>query len=185
MILMKHVIQPRITVEYVRKNYPQYYSIVEEILTNEEFLKRKNYPHHGEISVFDHSLRVSLRSYLVAEKLKLDYHRAAIGGLLHDFYDKPWQQKPVEEDSKKEKLLEKHGFVHAKQALKNAKFYFPDMVDKKTANIIIRHMFPLNLTPPRYVESWIVTLADKYVSCEIFKHPLHLYRYLGIGRDGK
>lgn len=31
-------------------------------------------------------------------------------------------------------------------------------------DIIIKHMFPLTIIPPRYLESWIVTFADKYVS---------------------
>ena len=40
----------------------------------------------------------------IAKKLKVDYKSAAIGGLLHDFYTKPWQ-----EDTEKKKFFEKHG----------------------------------------------------------------------------
>ena len=31
-------------------------------------------------------------------------------------------------------------------------------------DIIIKHMWPLTITPPRYYESYIVTFVDKYVS---------------------
>lgn len=31
-------------------------------------------------------------------------------------------------------------------------------------DIIIKHMFPLTPIPPRYLESWVVTYSDKYVS---------------------
>ena len=47
-------------------------------------------------------------------------------------------------------------------------------------DIIIKHMFPLNIKPPKYIEGWIVTLVDKLVSLEIFKTPNQLYKYVGL-----
>ena len=47
---------------------------------------------------------------------KYDAKSVAIGGLLHDFYYKPWQN-----NNEKKKFLKKHGFVHAKEALDNSK----------------------------------------------------------------
>lgn len=76
--------------------------------------------------------------------------------------------------------MKKHGFVHAGEALENSKIYFPSLVNKKVANIIKRHMFPLNIVPPRYTESWIVTMVDKYISLEVFKEPKKLLMYIGI-----
>ena len=137
----------------------EYYSIINEILKNEEFQKRKNFMHHGNLSVYDHSLAVSKLSYTLAKRLKKDYRSAAIGGLLHDFYVNPWK-----EIKEKQKLLKKHGFTHALDAKNNAKLYFPNLLNKKVENIIERHMFPLNVIPPKYIESWIVTFVDKYVS---------------------
>ena len=137
----------------------EYYSIINEILKNEEFQKRKNFMHHGNLSVYDHSLAVSKLSYTLAKRLKKDYKSAAIGGLLHDFYVNPWK-----EIKEKQKLLKKHGFNHALDAKNNAKLYFPNLLNKKVENIIERHMFPLNVIPPKYIESWIVTFVDKYVS---------------------
>jgi uncharacterized protein len=153
----------------------EYYDIVYDILKNEEFQKRKNYKHHYEISVYDHSLAVSKLSYVIAKRMNLDYKSAAIGGLLHDFYSKPWQDNYT-----KHKFLESHGFVHAEDALLNAHKYFPDLMNEKIDNIIIRHMFPLNKIPPKYKESWIITIADKYVSLETFKNPSFILRLIGI-----
>lgn len=153
----------------------EYYKIINEILQNDEFQKRKTYKHHGDITVYDHSLAVSKVSYILAKKLKKDYKSAAIGGLLHDFYDNPWQ-----ENTKKKPFFQKHGFVHAKEAMINANKYFPDLMNPKIDNIILRHMFPLNKVPPKYIESWIITLADKYVSLEVFLHPTKLPQLVGL-----
>ena len=142
----------------------EYMNIVHNILENNEFLKRKEYKHHGEKSVYNHSLEVSYLSYKISKKLKLDYKDTAIGGLLHDFYYKDWHLVPKEKN-----IFKKHGFTHAKQALENTKKFFPQYLNKKTQNIILRHMFPLNIIPPKYLESWIVSISDKIVSIELLK----------------
>ncbi len=145
----------------------EYYKIVKEILESNEFQKRKKYLHHGKITVYEHSLKVSIVSYEIAKLLRWKSKRSvAIGALLHDFYDKPWQ-----ESQEKLPLLKQHGFVHAKEALRNAEYYFSPYMDKRTKNIIERHMFPLNITPPRYKEAWLVTFIDKMVSLEVLFQP--------------
>lgn len=155
----------------------EYLEINKEILINEEFLKRTKYHHHENRSVYVHCLLVSLYSYKIAKKLNLDYKSAAIGGLLHDFYYEDWQLNKT-----KTTLFKAHGFVHAKEAVNNSKIYFPELMNEKIENTIKRHMFPLNIVPPFYVESWIVCIVDKYCSCEIFKYPGQLYKYIGLRR---
>ena len=152
----------------------EYYKIIYNILINEEFQKRKHYPHHGKISVYEHSLAVSKLSYDIAKKLKLDYKSAAIGGLLHDFYPNPWPS------NKQKKFFKKHGFVHAREAMENSYQYFPELMNDKISNIILRHMFPLNIIPPKYLEGWIITLVDKYVSLETLKNPSFFKDLFGI-----
>lgn len=161
--------------EIEKSTLNEYYDIVDEILNSKEFQKRKEYMHHGKQSVYDHCLKVSIISYKISKILELDYKSAAIGGLLHDFYDKPWQNNKT-----KTTFFKQHGFVHAKQAVNNTKKHFPQYYNKKVGNIILRHMFPLNIVPPRYLESWIISSVDKYVSMEIFNEPSKLLMYIGI-----
>ena len=154
----------------------EYYNIVKKVLEHEEFLKRKEYKHHGEISVYDHSLKVSKLAFKISKKFKsFDSSSVAIGGLLHDFYDKPWQSS-----KEKKPFLKKHGFVHAHEALLNSEYYFPEYMNIRTKNIIERHMFPLNKIPPKYKEAWLITFVDKYVSMEVFFEPKFLLRMLGF-----
>lgn len=140
-----------------------YLKIINPIITNYEFQKRKKYRHHKDKTVYDHSLQVSYLGYKIAKYLpKVDEKSVAIAGMLHDFYDKPWM-----ENKEKKKFFQKHGFVHAKEARDNAYKYFPELMNKKIENMIIRHMFPLNIIPPKYIESWIITISDKIVSMEV------------------
>lgn len=157
------------------KEMNEYYDIIKEILEHPEFQKRREYDHHGKITVYDHCLSVSKLSYKMAKKLKKDYKAAAIGGLLHDFYYEPWQDKKI-----KKPFFKKHGFVHAQEARDNSYKYFEKYMDKKIENIILRHMFPLNIKPPKYFESWIVTIADKCVSLEDILNPLFFLYFFGI-----
>lgn len=154
----------------------KYETIVYEILIHEEFQKRKTFEHHGKISVYKHSLKVSKLAYKITLKLKfIDSESIAIGGLLHDFYYKPWKETKT-----KTSFLKKHGFIHAKEALDNSNIHFPHLINKKVENIILRHMFPLNMVPPKYIESWIISFCDKIVSVEVFLNPKEILLLLGI-----
>lgn len=150
--------------------YIEYFDLVKPILTHPEFQKRKEYMHHIGETVYDHTLRVSFDSYTIAKKFGWDYKAAAIGGLLHDFYDKPWQT-----NKEKKPFFQKHGFVHAEQARINAKKFFPNMMNKKTEDIIKKHMFPLNKRPPKYKESWLICFIDKADSMDFLMHPRALF----------
>ena len=79
-----------------------YYLIAKDILNSEEFIKRKKYRHHGDISVYEHSLKVSKLSYDIARKINLSFKKQifneydmAIGALLHDFYYKPYTEEAL------------------------------------------------------------------------------------------
>ena len=135
----------------------QYMSIVKNILNNDEFLKIKKIEHHG-ISRYDHSLKVSYYSYKIAKALHLDYEQTAIGGLLHDFFLSP------EDRTQKDRLVSV--FTHPKQAVEMAKSQF-DLTTKEI-DMIRSHMFPINLSVPKYAESWIVSMVDKCVATNEF-----------------
>ena len=145
----------------------EYINIIRDVLKNEEFKKRKNYRHHGNITVYEHSLKVSYVAYKIAKRIDgLNSLEVAIGGLLHDFYYEPWQ-----ENHEKKKRDETHCFVHAFEALKNAKDNFPELLDEVIEDIIEKHMFPLNRALPKYKEAWLITIVDKLVSLEVLKEP--------------
>lgn len=151
----------------------EYYKIVKPILESEEFLKRKEFPHHYNESVYDHTLRVSYDCYKIGKKKNLDYKALAIAGLLHDFYEKPWQS-----DFEHKPLLQRHGFTHAENARANALKYFPELMNEKIESMIQTHMFPLNKKLPKYKESWILTLVDKADSIDFLFHPLLLTKFV-------
>lgn len=156
-------------------NDTEFLSYVKDILENDEFKKRKDYHHHHNMSVYEHSLYVSYKSYKIAKKRNLDAKSAAIGGLLHDFYYNDWQLS-----KEKKPFFKKHGFIHAREAYQNANENFPQLMNKKIENIILRHMFPLNIRPPKYKEAWIITYVDKISSLNVLIHPSEYLMYLGI-----
>ena len=155
----------------------EFYMIASPILRNSEFQRRRKFLHHQD-SVYEHSLRVAWVSYRMAKKIQkyrsINIQNVVISALLHDFYTTPWREykTPI--------LWKKHGFVHGKIASENAYQIFPNLMNEIIKNSIERHMFPLTIIPPKYLEGWIVSMADKYVSLEVFKKPKELPRYIGI-----
>lgn len=139
----------------------EYNNIVRDILENEEFMKLKNYYHHNS-SIFEHAEIVSWISYSICKYLNLDYTSAARGALLHDFFLYDWRNHD-EPELAKEKF---HGLEHPKIALENSRKHFN--LNKIEEDIIIKHMWPLTLLPPRYRESFIVTFVDKYTASREF-----------------
>lgn len=150
--------------------FDEWYGIVEDILLNEEFQKRKLFLHHYNRTVFEHSIRVSYHAFMIAKYFKASTRICAIAGLLHDFYPKAWlYSKELEELDKsylselntKKPLFKMHGFTHGKEASKNYIKYFPYLEDKKITDAIANHMFPLTIRPPKFKEGLIVSYADK------------------------
>ncbi len=158
----------------------EYYEIVKPILKNIEFQKRRSYQHHGSETLYVHSIKVSILSYKLAKKINLDYRSIAIGALLHDFYNEPWIVNGDVKRNRKNNFFESHGFVHAREALINSRREFPELLNSKVEDIILRHMFPLNIIPPKYLESWIVSTVDKIVSLNALKRPKEFHIYLKI-----
>lgn len=102
-----------------------------------------------------------MAAYVMAKKLNLDYKSAAIAGVLHDFYTTPWQ-----ECTEVKPLLQRHGFTHARCALENSRKYFGKYLNPQIENAILRHMFPLNIVPPKCSIGYVVTVVDKVKSMD-------------------
>ncbi len=134
----------------------KYNKIVSNILSDDDFNQIKKIEHHGTTR-FDHSLKVSYYSYVIAKKLHLNYIATARAGLLHDYFFSK------EDRNFNERLVST--FVHPKEAVNNAKrFGLSDLEE----NIIESHMFPIYISIPKYLESWIVTTVDKVVGLKEF-----------------
>ncbi len=69
-----------------------------------------------------------------------------------------------------------HAFTHGKIACDKASKEF-DLNDIEK-NMILRHMFPVTLVPPKYKESWLLTLVDKYCTMEEFFNHLFEKKYV-------
>jgi uncharacterized protein len=139
----------------------EFYEIIKDIYEHEEFLKLKNHYHHNS-SIYEHVMTVSYFSYRTCKFLKLDYQSAARGALLHDFFLYDWRSHDVP-DLPEEKY---HGIEHPKIALANARKNF--ILNDIEKDIIIKHMWPLTLVPPKFKESLIVSFADKYLASKEF-----------------
>ena len=129
-----------------------FYKIIKDIINNETFKNLKIYKHHYIYTRFEHSLSVSYYSYLVCKFLKLDYTSAARAGLLHDLFFYDCEDKFTRPKN--------HIKMHPKIALNNAKQLF--FLNDKEQDIILKHMWPLTFSLPKYLESFIITFVDKY-----------------------
>lgn len=146
----------------------------EEILTSPQMQSEKLFMQHGAVSCYDHSVAVAYTSLKLAAswRIKVDRRSLVRGALLHDYFLYDWH------DADPSHRL--HGFRHAKKALQNARVDFA--LNAKEEDIIVKHMFPLNLSLPRYRESVLVILADKW--CAVAE-TLTAFSALRPARAGK
>ena len=118
-------------------------------------------------TTLDHAIAVAYYSLMLDQKWKLNCDKGSLvrGALLHDYFLYDWHQPHKEYGL--------HGFTHPSTALRNAVQDFD--LNAVERNIIARHMFPLVPIPPRYRESVIVCLADKFCSLnETFSRQRYL-----------
>ncbi len=143
--------------EYDRMEFT---NIMNELMDNEAVRELKDYTHHGNTNCFRHSMHVSYFNYKICKKLGLDAKAGAKAGMLHDLFLYDWHDREI-------KLGESlHGFDHPYIALKNARKNFK--LTRKEEDIIEKHMFPLTPRFPKYKETMVIILTDKFCSvCEV------------------
>ena len=139
----------------------KYYA--KDILESKNMQKEKVLIQHGNTSVYEHSLNVTIECLKIVEHLNItvDIKSLIRGALLHDYFLYDWHEK--------DKTHKWHGFRHAKTALKNATRDFNLTEIEK--NMIKTHMFPLNITPPKYREGIILCIADKIIATKETLEP--------------
>lgn len=136
-----------------------------DIINSDYYQELKKYIAHSNVTVYEHSINVALKSYSIALKshFRIDYKSLIVGALFHDFYLYDWHSR----NNRPYKGL--HGINHPIVSLMNT-----DQIrelNEIERNIIVSHMFPLTILHyPIYKEAFIVCLADKLVaSREVMK----------------
>lgn len=132
----------------------EYLECVHDILKNETVQSMNGFIQHGCTTTLTHCLHVSYFSYKICRKCGLDYCSAARAGLLHDLYLYDWHTHARETGE------HFHGLTHPSAALKNASRIFE--LNATERDIIIKHMWPLTIIPPKTWEGYVVMLADKH-----------------------
>lgn len=139
-------------------NLSEFYSIISDIISNDTVKQMKNFRQHCNTSCFKHCMQVAYYTFIICKKLKLDYISATRGAMLHDLFLYDWRDKNITST-----LPGLHAYVHPIIAFKNANKLFK--LNDIEQDIIIKHMWPVTLKFPKYKESYIVTLMDKYSAC--------------------
>ena len=148
-----------------------YYELVSDLLDSEVVMQMKKYMHHGHTTCFQHCLNVSYYNYLICKLLSLDERAGARAGLLHDLFLYDWH------DYVREKGQKMHGWTHAATALRNVNKYFE--ITPVEADIIEKHMFPMNIALPKYKETVVIIFVDKICGAwEVMAHWGYLMKRL-------
>lgn len=135
-------------------NDKRYMECVYDIMDNEKFQEMDKYIQHGTTTTLEHCISVSYISYKICKYYNFDYISAARGGLLHDLFLYDWHTHS------KNTGEHFHGFTHPRTALNNADKYFE--LNDVERDIILKHMWPLTVIPPKTMEGYVVMYVDKY-----------------------
>ena len=141
----------------------------EEILRSQKMQSERRFMQHGITDCFTHSICVAYMALRVAEVLRVHVDERSLvrGCLLHDYFLYDWRDK--------EKACRFHTFCHPLVSLRNASADFE--LNAIERDIIRKHMFPLCFPPPKYRESFIITIADKCCAASEIWH-LYSLRYI-------
>lgn len=145
----------------------EFYTLVEDLLNHEQVQLLDEFGQHMNTSRLQHSINVAYYTFLICRKFNWHTEEAVRAALLHDLFHYNW------EENKEEGW---HPAVHPVNALKNARMICE--VTPIMADGIKKHMWPLTLSLPKYKESWIITLMDKYcATLEVMTSMTHSLRY--------
>jgi len=149
---MINVIESKLNLIADKSLKHDYQDCISELAQHQLTRSLDNFVHHRNVSRLEHCIHVSYYSYLICKKWGLDYESAARGGLLHDFYFYNSHTTKPEWGI--------HCFSHPSIALKNAQEHFT--LNEVEKDIIVKHMWPVTISKPKFKESYVVTMMDKY-----------------------
>lgn len=128
-------------------------SIISDMIENNTVKQMNDFKQHYETTCFEHCLVASYYCYLLCKKFNLDYISCSRAAMVHDLFLYDWHKR-----QNGRKGL--HAFTHPQTAYDNASKLF--YLNEKEKDIILKHMWPVTLALPKYKESYILTLVDKY-----------------------
>ena len=130
----------------------QFIATAKPLLDLPEVASLAQYEHHRGKTRLDHVTEVARLSLRWSRRFNLDSEATIRAALLHDLFYYDWLREGPR----------LHGFRHHNIALANARKI--TSLSAKEEDIIKKHMWPLTVIPPRYMESWIVSLVDTFCS---------------------
>lgn len=135
-------------------NIQEFREIIKDITENSSVISLKEHVQHMKGSRYKHCYEVAFYTYVLCKKLGLDYISATRGAMLHDFYFYDWRNKGVEGQKRF------HAYRHPRIALHNANENFE--LNDVEKDIILKHMWPLTIIPPKTWEGFVVMYVDKH-----------------------
>lgn len=137
------------------ENSDEFFDIVKDIYFSDEVQSLAQYEQHFEIDRLQHITGVAYLSYVICKKLGLDYRSATRAATMHDLVYYDWRNGETGGWHKN------HGYKHPKYACYNADELCGG-ISELEKDIIMKHMWPLTVVPPKYKEGMVVTFSDKY-----------------------
>lgn len=132
----------------------EFYDCISDIVCHPVVLQMKRFDQHCGTDCYVHCLNVAYQNYCICRRLGLDARSAARGGMLHDLFLYDWRHHSRRTGDRL------HAITHPAAAYRNARKYFQlNPVEKE---VITKHMWPLSVFPPRYPETYVICLTDKY-----------------------
>lgn len=155
----------------------QFIRIARDIIHHDFYRRAKEFTHHGGTNtVYKHCVSVGYRSYVICRLLRMGEARTEStvkAALLHDMFGHSFwgNGSNIVNTFKNNKGFKRisriHAFYHGEEAVNFTLNYVSLSDEQKDA--MIRHMFPLYPLPPKHLEGWILTAADKIVAIDEIK----------------
>ncbi|MGT2743387.1 HD domain-containing protein [Streptococcus plurextorum] len=142
-------------------NDAEFMSHVGHLIRHPKFRKLDKIVQHKHSTRYEHSINVAYTSFKIARKLGWDAKSTARGGLLHDLFYYDWRDT---------KFKKGHAWTHPRIAARNAKKLIE--LNHKEEDIILKHMWGATIAPPRYKESYLVSMVDKYWAVREATRPI-------------
>lgn len=149
--LLKNIVSPK-SLEEKEMIELEFINMARPLLENSALRALSQFDHHRGKTRLEHVREVAYLSFQWGRRLSLDCNAIVRGALLHDLFYYDWQHEGPRF----------HGFRHHNIALKNAHQLMD--LSKKEEDIIKKHMWPLTVIPPIYMESLIVSIIDTFCS---------------------